>query len=220
LVGGLPPPRRRGFATQLVQRLEQAAGGRTRIWAHGDLPGAAALADRLGYARTRVLLQLRRSLDEPIPDPTWPADVQVRTFTPGQDEQAWLAVNNAAFASHPEQGRWTLHDVEQREASEWFDPAGVFLAERDGVLIGFHWTKVHTDEAPPIGEVYIVGVRPQDSGKGLGPALTLAGLHHLRDRGLGQVLLYVDEDNRPAVKTYGRLGFTPWAADVLYAPAP
>jgi mycothiol synthase len=213
-----PAARRRGLATQLAHRLAGTDGGRSvTIWAHGDLPAAAALAERLGFARSRVLLQLRRSLGERLPDPRWPEGVRVRTFVPGQDEQAWLAVNNAAFASHPEQGRWTLRDVEQREASDWFDPDGIFLAERAGALIGFHWTKVHLDENPPIGEVYIVGVRPHDSGQGIGPALTLAGLHHLRERGLDQVMLYVDEDNQPAVKTYERIGFTRFAADVLYA---
>ena len=217
-----PAARRQGLGGRLLHAVEEAADAlparpQLQVWAHGEHPGAAALAAARGYARTRVLLQLRRSLHEPPADPAWPADVQVRTFVPGHDEASWLAVNNAAFATHPEQGGWTLHDVEQREASDWFDPTGVFLAERAGELVGFHWTKVHRDEQPPIGEVYIVGVRPQDSGKGLGPALTLAGLHHLRDQGLTQVLLYVDEDNQPAVKTYERLGFARYATDVLYA---
>ena len=62
----------------------------------------------------------------------------------------------------------------------------------------------------------MVGVRPEDSGQGLGPCLTLVGLHHLRSLGLTEVLLYVDEDNVPAMKTYERLGFERWATDVLY----
>jgi mycothiol synthase len=211
-----PAARRGGTGRALLQALRSQSGA-LHVWAHGDHPGAAALAADLGFTRSRVLLQLRRPLAAALAEPRWPADVEVRTFVPGQDEQAWLAVNSAAFATHPEQGRWTLDDVEQREASDWFDPAGFFLAERDGTLIGFHWTKVHRDESPPIGEVYVVGVRPQDSGQGLGPALTLAGLHYLRSIGLTDVLLYVDEDNVPAMKTYERLGFARWATDVLYA---
>ena len=212
-----PGARRQGIGRQLLSELEVASAGKALlVWAHGDLSGAAALAAAGGYARSRVLLQLRRSLRDPLAEPRLPAGVSVRTFLPGVDESAWLAVNNAAFATHPEQGRWTLHDVEQRENQPWFDPAGLFLAERDDELIGFHWTKVHTDEATPIGEVYVVGVRPQDGGQGLGSALTLVGLHHLRDLGLAEVLLYVDEDNRPAMKTYERLGFARWSTDVLY----
>jgi mycothiol synthase len=215
-----PEWRWNGVGIGLVTELEAAAAGAgLHVWAHGELPAASALAARKGYLRSRVLLQLRRSLKEPLPAPHFPPDVSVRTFVPGADEQAWLRVNNAAFASHPEQGRWSLHDVKQRELQSWFDPGGLFLAERNHELVGFHWTKVHTDSTPPIGEVYVVGVRPEDSGHGLGPALTLVGLHHLRSLGLDEVLLYVDEDNRPAMKTYERLGFTRWATDVLYARA-
>ena len=54
----------------------------------------------------------------------------------------------------------------------------------------------------------MLGVDPAAHGKGLGRTLTLAGLKHLRDRGLGAVLLYVEADNGPAVRVYERLGFT------------
>jgi len=145
--------------------------------------------------------------------------VTVRTFIPGADEEAWLAVNHRAFAHHPEQGSWTSDDLRLREEEEWFDPAGFFLAERDGQLAGFHWTKVHTDggeHGEPIGEVYVVGVDPAHQGGGLGRALTLTGLAHLRDAGLASVMLYVDEDNIAAVRMYRALGFTRWSADVMY----
>jgi len=141
---------------------------------------------------------------------------------PGQDEQAWLTVNARAFAHHPEQGSWTLADLAQRERQDWFDPAGFFLAERDGRLAGFHWTKVHPDGGQdgsgPIGEVYVVGVTPEAQGTGLGKALTVAGIRHLQHQGLHAVMLYVDADNVPAVSLYRRLGFTRWDVDVMYAP--
>jgi mycothiol synthase len=171
----------------------------------------------MGFVRSRVLLQMRRDLAGELPEAQWPAGMVVRTFKPGADEAAWLAVNAAAFATHPEQGRWRMADLEQRESQDWFDPHGFFLAEHDGKLVGFHWTKVHRDERPPIGEVYVVGVLPEAGGQGLGRALTLAGLHHLQGLGLGSVLLYVDESNVAARKTYERLGFSRWATDVMYS---
>ena len=51
---------------------------------------------------------------------------------------------------------------------------------------------------------------------GLPPDRSLTGLHSLRERGLSDVLLYVDESNEAAVKTYVRLGFERHATDVMY----
>src|SRR2546427_270767 len=122
---------------------------------------------------------------------------------PSAHGDEWLKLNGRAFAKHPEQGGWTRYDLDLREREPWFDPAGFFIAERDGRMTGFHWTKVH---GPGLGEVYVVGVDPDEQGSGLGRALTLAGLRHLRDLGVGQAMLYVDEDNVPAIRMYEGLG--------------
>jgi mycothiol synthase len=231
-----PDARRGGIGHALVGGLVGlSADGRLRLWAHGSHPAASALADRLGFHKARVLWQMRRSLFAPLPAPVLPPDVTVRTFVPGRDEERWVAVNNAAFAAHPDQGRWTVEDLMVREKEPWFDPAGFFLAERAGELVAFHWTKIHgatqhlaahahphVDDEPhdhahdPIGEVYVVGVAPSAQGAGLGPAMTLLGLRHLRSRGLGQAMLYVDEVNTNAIRVYERLGFTRWDTDVSY----
>ena len=143
-----PDRRRRGLGQALVGELAAAAGGHTlRLWAHGDLPAAAGLARVTGFERFRALWQMRRPLHGPLDRPVLPAGRTLRTFVPGQDEDEWLSLNGRAFAKHPEQGGWSRHDLELREREPWFDPAGFFIAERDGLMAGFHWTKVH----PPGG---------------------------------------------------------------------
>jgi mycothiol synthase len=219
-----PAHRRRRHATALISALAASAGGRgIRLWAHGDLPAAAGLARATGFTRVRSLWQMRLALagagaGPGITEPSFPAGVAMRTFVPGKDEDAWLALNARAFAHHPEQGAWTRADLELREAEPWFDPAGFFLAERGGELVGFHWTKVHT-EGPggvPEGEVYVVGIDPSRQGGGLGRALTVAGLRYLEAHGLAHVMLYVDEENAAATRMYAALGFTRWNTDVMY----
>ena len=210
-----PDNRRHGVGGALLDALE--AAGAELAWAHGRRPAALAFAAARGWTATRTLWQLRRPLDLPLADAPLPAGITLRPFEPGRDEDAWVAVNARAFAAHPEQGAWTVRDLLDREAEPWFDPAGFLLAVRaDGSLAGFHWTKVHREEDPPLGEVYVLGVDPSARGLRLGPALTVAGLRHLRDRGLGTVLLYVDDDNPAAVRLYQRLGFTEHDADAQF----
>lgn len=214
-----PAYRRRGTGRALARVVRAAVTGPLRAWAHGDHPSAAALAVDLDYRRTRVLWQLRRPLTAPIPEPPLPDGVTLRPFRPGADDDAWLALNAAAFADHPEQGRWTAADLRARRDEPWFDVAGFLLAvDPAGQLLGFHWTKIHERAGSArIGEVYVLGVAPAAHGGGLGKALTAAGLAYLRNRqGLDRVMLYVDESNTAAVALYERLGFARWSAHVNY----
>ena len=235
-----PAARRGGVGRALAEEvLETYADDEVSAWSHGNHPAAARLAEGLGFERVRDLWVMRRPLssDLPLPDvdsrQLAAGGIVVRPFRRGEDEDAFLAVNAEAFADHPEQGGMTRADLEERMAEPWFDPAGFFLAEPADAprgeanvivdspsLLGFHWTKVHEDD-PSYGEVYVVGISPAAQGKGLGAALTLTGLHHLRDQGLGEVILYVEADNAPAVAVYSKLGFThaDEDTDVMYRHA-
>jgi mycothiol synthase len=232
-----PGFRRQHLGLDLVNALtEQADGRQLRLWAHGDLPAASRLADAAGFQRVRALWQMRRPLQTQLGRPQFADGVAIRTFRVGQDEDEWTALNRRAFSAHPEQGAWTRADLDLREQEPWFNPEGFFLAERDGKLVGFHWTKIHgrdgdndasrvasggaPDAEHPhqaIGEVYVVGVDPDQRGSGLGRALTLVGLRYLRSRGLFQAMLYVDESNTAAIRLYESLGFTHWDTDVMFA---
>ena len=174
---------------------------------------------KFGIARERELKIMKKSLLDDLGPVTAPDGITIRGFEPG-DERALLDVNASAFAHHPEQGHMTHEDFRERTSESWFDPAGLLLAvPEDGgdpPLLGFHWTKVHEDEDPPYGEVYVVAVNPKAAGRGLGTVLTAAGLHYLKDRGLDSVLLYVDGDNDPAIAVYTGQGFHVDRTEVQY----
>lgn len=196
------------------------------LWTFGADIDTDALALAAGLAPERELWQMRVPL--PLaPAPNWPPGIRVRSFEPGVDDTAWLAVNNAAFGADPDQGGWTADILAGRIAEPWFDPAGFLIADdhnRNGELAGFCWTKVHAPEPPheplPLGEIYVVGVDPGHQGLGLGRALTLAGLAHLHEqRGIDVGMLFVDAANTPAVALYRALGFVTSRIDRAYGRA-
>jgi len=218
--------RNKGIGSALLQAVKEVAGDRLRLWSHGDLPGAQVIAERHGFQRVRTVVQMRRSLGDPIPeiDPS----IAIRSFLVGLDEPAWLSLNNIAFAGHPEQADWSERDFQIRRQESWFEPTGFLIAEMDGEMAGFCWTKVHgghshqhspTDpihDHDPIGEIYIMGVSPKFRQRGVGRAVTIAGLRYLRYQGIYSAMLYVDSSNASAMKLYQSLGFTEWGRDVLY----
>lgn len=185
-----------------VDLVASEGGGHLHLWVNQPGPVHDRLAALVGLSPGRALYQMRRHL--PAEEHT---SIRTRQFRVGHDEEAWLAVNNRAFSRHPEQGRWTVSTLKARQAQPWFDPAGFRLFEVEGRLAGFCWTKVHGKGKKRVGEIYVIAVDPDFSGRGLGRELTLAGLDYLSAKGIQQAMLYVDSTNRRAVKMYVDLGF-------------
>lgn len=219
-----PEHRGAGIGTALAREVRGQVEGIVEAWAHGDHPGAQRLAETYGLSAVRDLYRLKRSLREasdlPLPVEL-PEDLEIRPFEVDRDENAWLKVNSQAFSEHPEQGKMTLDDLRQRESEDWFDAPGFLLAVRaedPQDIQGFHWTKIHpaSDDSPAMGEVYAVGISPEQQGRGLGKALTAAGINYLADKDLDDVMLYVDGDNTAAMALYEKLGFERWHLDVMF----
>ena len=222
-----PLHRGRGLGRSLLKEICSITS--PRLWSHGDLASARKLAKENGLTRGRTVLQMRRPLTQHLPEPR--TDVDLRTFLSGLDDQAWLDLNNKCFAGHPEQGAWNLENLHQRMQEAWFDPSGFFLASKEQQLTAFCWTKIHGAHThshdgqaehghDPIGEIYAMGVDLDFQGQGFGRAVTIAGLAHLRRKGLMSAMLYVDADNAEAIKLYSNLGFSEWGRDVMYRMGP
>jgi mycothiol synthase len=196
-----PDARGRGIGRTLLEEAVPPYGD-VHAWSHGDHPAAAALARSHGFERVRELWVMRRPTSVPLPAPSEGAGI--RGYRDSDADEV-VRVNAAAFAHHPEQGSMDAANLAERMTQPWFDPAGLLVATDGEKLLGFHWTKQHS---PDVGEVYVIGIDPAAQGRGLGRQLVLAGLHHLADRGVREVLLYTDSDNAGAISLYSGLGFT------------
>jgi mycothiol synthase len=192
-------------------------GGRAILWQFDPTPADDALFASQQFEPNRDLYQMRVAL--PLDEVAhFPDDVTLRTFEPDRDVDAWLEVNNRAFANHPEQGGWIKATLARRMAEPWFDPKRFLLAfDHDG-LAGFNWLKVHEADGrePRIGEIFVIGIDPSRQGRGLGRALAVAGLGLLASDGITTGMLFVAAENTGALALYRALGFEVHRVDRAY----
>jgi len=188
-----------------VDEVAGNGGGHVHWWVFEPTIGHRQVAADAGFRPGRILHQMRRSL--PLSRADAELALPVRAFRPGQDEIAWLDVNNRAFAHHPEQGGWDLATLTSRMAQPWFDPQGFVVHDIDGRMAGFCWTKVDRDIDPNLGEIYVIAVDPDFHGRGLGKRMVVSGLINMSRRGITTAMLYVDASNEAAMAMYESLGF-------------
>ena len=139
-----------------------------------------------------------------------PDGLRLRTFDldAAADDDAVVALLAAAY---PEMHGWHGSDFAALRASDWFRADDLLMLESDDGLLGIHWMKRRGDG---VGEVYNLALAPEAQGRGLGGLLLDAGLAHLADVGIHEVILWVDAENPPALALYRTRGFTPRWDDV------
>ena len=102
---------------------------------------------------------------------------------------------------------WRSKKADQiRRACEPASGAAVFVAERDGQIVGF--VTCYT-RSSGVGEIGNNAVWPAERGRGLGPQLYEHALAHLRAQGMQYVKVGtgLDEAHGPARRAYAKVGF-------------
>jgi mycothiol synthase len=93
-----PEHRGSGIGSELLKSAIEVCGNKIRLWSHGDLPQARALAQANNFIKVRTVIQMSKDLTKVSPIN---CDYQIRSFLPDLDNNAWLTLNNQAFANHP-----------------------------------------------------------------------------------------------------------------------
>jgi mycothiol synthase len=211
-----PAHQGRGLGSAVVDWLEEEVRQRgctiaTTSGLTADRAAAELLAAR-GYECVRHFYRMLIELDEPPPDPDWPAGVEVTTFT-DEDEEVLYDVVEDTFSEHwgHEQrdfDQWRATNVEQ----SWWDPSLVYLVREGGQVVA---AEINARRFGG-GWVGVLGTRRAWRGRGLGRALLLQAFGELYRRGERRVGLAVDAGNETgAVRLYESVGMrVSWQADV------
>jgi len=207
-----------GFSRDLL-RVELAAALReslvatdslTQIWIEDAQMDDDKLLKSIGFSSYRDLWQMRCKF------PPNGEGIATRPYICGVDDKAFLEVNSRAFSWHPEQGSLDLSKLDDLFKEEWFDDEGFLLLEVKNRLAGFCWTKVHHQGDLTVGEIFVIAVDPDFHGRGFGKPLTISGLNYLANVGADLGMLYVEADNKPAIRIYEDIGFTHFSTNRAY----
>lgn len=187
--------------------------GRLQVWIRQATPPDIACASGEGFGIARRLGVLGRTLGTvPAVEPA--SGIRIRPYRPDVDDRAVVDLLAAAYDGTPDAG-WTLERFRDRRAYDWFRPEDLLVADAgDGDVRGIHWLK---RRGARVGEVYNLAIHPDAQGSGLGAALLAAGLAHLAEVGVDDVLLWVDLANEKAVRLYAAHGFETRWEDVALA---
>jgi mycothiol synthase len=123
-----------------------------------------------------------------------------------RDLHELVQINNRAFADHPEQGKRSLADFQQRLAADWCGGRGVVVArDGDDRIGGFAWMKCIPFRP---AELYVIAVDPNVIGTGLGRRLVRAGFEHtVKHHDTTTAMLFVELGNQRARSLYRSMGF-------------
>lgn len=202
-----PETRRRGTGGALFAVAEAQARSESGVLqcnCHASWTAGVAFLGALGFSvHARIDVMRCDALESRETGP--PPLAQFRSSQPGEeDDAAWLAISNAAYAQDETASVLCAADTRLLREAEGFD---LVLAEVDGKLVAL----CHTRSGPDtdVAVIESLAVHPAARGRGLGGAILGEAMRRLRERGVRGVELTVNADNVAARKVYDRFGFHP-----------
>jgi mycothiol synthase len=182
-----------------------------------------AMLEAHGFTVARYFFVMRRPLDQPIPEPQFPAGFTLRAMSHDRaDVERWVEMYNLSFIDH-----WGFHPLTlERRLHRMSDPQyrpeqDLVGVAPDGTFAGFCVCFIDaTDNAlrgRKDGWIGVLGTRRGYRKIGLGRAMLLAGLHLLKREGMDTGVLDVDAENPTgALRLYESVGFTVDKTDIAY----
>jgi len=209
-----PEHRRKGVAAKLLGYAMRRARELDAKVAHVNIPQDNVLAEsvlsRLGFDYARRFFELRLDMANLPQQDVDEAALGCCQLQCGEEDKL-TRIQNRSFT-----GAWgynpnTVEEIIYHTNLSGHSPGDVVLACHGGEVIGYCWTEV-TDEGEAAGgerkgRIFMIGTDPDYRGRGAGRKVLLAGLAHLRNKGLQVAELTVDSENQEACALYWSVGF-------------
>jgi mycothiol synthase len=162
-----------------------------------------------------AFLLVREDLD--VPEIHLPEGYELRAFRPGQDENNWLTVRNAAFSTlKGSETPLTTEGVKKLLTDDDYLEGGMMiLFDKEkpvGVIRGAH----DEYDGAPIMNIGPIAILPEYQGLGLGRSLLRASLGFAKEKGYKSTILSVNGENARAQALYIQEGFKQVEAVVCY----
>ena len=221
-----PEHRRKGLATKFLGHTTRRARelGARVIHANirQDNETARKVLSRLGFRAVHRFLELKLPLSECQLPETKRRAFTCRHLHPGEEDKL-AHIQNRCFKNTWGYNPNTIEEIAYSlQLSDCSQENVVLVCEADRP-IGYCWTRINCEAesagSKGKGRILMLGVDPDYRGKGIGKIALLAGLAYLKNKGVRDVKLDVDSENKIARNLYRLLGFTKWTSILWYEKA-
>jgi mycothiol synthase len=230
-VAGIVHPqwRHRRIGTALMRRAEERARMLRQdkplfleLGARQQVAGVGELALAMGLRPVRYFFYMQCHDLSSLPAPALPAGLTVRTLNPLTDAEPFRMAYNDGFSDH-----WGYVPATAAQLQHWWESAlfcvedALLAVTADGQIAGICIVQFPQMEPemlktnPPL--IDDLAVPHAYRRQGIGRAMLLAGMHHIRAQGFQVAALAVDADNpNQAFRLYESVGFAVKSRTTMY----
>ncbi len=204
-----PRHRRKGLAGRLLEHAAERAKELGAKLLHVNIPQdnetAKSALPKLGFENVRRYLDLRLEMDRIRWQDINTDALGCRNLLPGEEDKL-VVIQNRAFADHWGYNPNTVEEIKYDANRIDHSPEDIIVTCDGDKFIGYCWTEV-TAGSGGEGQIYMIGTDPEYRGTGAGKRVLLAGLAHLKKKGMRVTTLTVDSENEVACALYESIGF-------------
>jgi len=158
-----------------------------------------------GFVRCHEAVYMIRELSTPIPAAPLPDGFTVRSCRGVTEVEARAKAQYGAFDSTAPFDRYVARFTRFMQSPVYGSVRDVVAVNPDGSIGAF--CIVWLDPVNQVGLFEPVGTHPNFQRKGLGRAVMLEALRHLKEHGMQQAIVCTGDDNLPAIRLYESVGF-------------